>query len=453
MGAVVVGMNAWWVAAELSFALRDSAPDVLIGDRERLQSFAGIREEFPDLKVVAVRCDGDVPAWATPWWELVETPPQLPGVSIEPGQDACIFYTSGTTGHPKGARLSHRGCVANILNIAFINTALPLAVARAKGEAEPPAEVPTALLATPLFHVTANNCVAHVATAAGGKLVHMYKWDAAEALRLIEQERVTVFNGVPMMARELLMHPDFPSRDTASLAVLGGGGAALQPDLVAKIQQQSGSIRPNTGYGMTESSGIITALSGDFFVDRSASVGPVMPTLEARCVGPNGESLAIGEAGELWVRGAPVFSGYLNQPEASAEAITDGWLHTGDIARIDGDGFVYVVDRAKDMVLRGGENVYCAEVEAALFSHDDVAECAVFAVADDRLGEEVGAAIHGRGGCQLDAAQLRAHCAGLLAAYKVPRYLWLLSEPLPRNASGKFLKRELRDSLQLADAL
>ncbi len=455
MGAVVVGMNAWWVAQEMAFALEDSVPRVLICDRERLQRFSEIRERFSTMKVVAVRLQDEAPAWATDWVEVINARPDLPAVAIAPEDDACIFYTSGTTGRPKGARLTHRGCVANVMNVAFINTVQPMAVALAKGTTPPApgsSPAPNSLLATPLFHVTANNCVAHATTLAGGKLVHMYKWDAADALRLIEEETITTFNGVPMMAREILMHPDFARRDTSSLLVLGGGGAALQPDLVEKIQARSVAARPNTGYGMTETSGIIAAVSAEFFVDKPSSVGPAVPTLEAKCVGPSGEDLGVNAIGELWVRGAPVIKGYLNRADATAESITDGWLHTGDIARIDEDGFIFLVDRAKDMVLRGGENVYCAEVENALFAHDAVAECVVFSVADERLGEEVGAAVYLQPGVELNATQLRAHCAGQLSPYKVPRYIWFLPEPLPRNASGKFLKRELRESLQVADA-
>lgn len=456
MGAVVVGMNAWWVEGEMQFALEDAAPKVLICDRERLQRFTAIREHFPQLVVAAVRMEQPVPGWVTEWMDVVNTPGGLPDAAIDPEDDACIFYTSGTTGRPKGARLTHRGCVNNVLNVGFATAVQSQALVLA-GAAEPPApdappEPPVSLLATPLFHVTGNNCVAHATTVAGGRLVHMYKWDPAEALALIERERVTVFNAVPMMAREILMHPDFERRDTSSLKTLGGGGAALQPDLVEKIGQRTANASPNTGYGMTETCGIIAAVSSVFFSNKPASVGPAMPTFEARCVGPTGEPLPPGEIGELWVRGAPVIKGYLNRPEATAEAITDGWLHTGDIAYLDEDGFIFLVDRAKDMVLRGGENVYCAEVENALFAHDSVAECVVFAVADQRLGEEVGAAVYLKDGASLSADQLRAHCAGLLAPFKVPRYLWFLDDPLPRNANGKFLKRELREHLDVADA-
>ena len=455
MGAVVVGMNAWWIGREMRFALEDSAPRVLICDRERLARFGEVRDAFPELRVAAVRLPDAAPPWASDWMEVINTPGELPEASIAPDDDACIFYTSGTTGQPKGARLTHRGCVNNLLNLAFINTVQPLAMARATQAAggEPaPAAPPSSLLATPLFHVTGNNCVAQATTLAGGKLVHMYKWDPVDAMALIQREQVTTFSAVPMMAREMLMHPDLPDYDISSLKTLGGGGAALQPDLVEKIERSGAGTSPNTGYGMTETSGIIAAVSASFFIDKPASVGPAMPTFEAKCVGPSGDALAAGEIGELWVRGAPVIKGYLNRPEATAEAITDGWLHTGDIAYIDDDGFIFLVDRAKDMVLRGGENVYCAEVENALFAHDAVAECVVFAVADERLGEEVGAAVYLKAGVEEDADALRAHCAGVLAPYKVPRYLWFLDEALPRNANGKFLKRELRESLAVADA-
>jgi long-chain acyl-CoA synthetase len=216
---------------------------------------------------------------------------------------------------------------------------------------------------------------------------------------------------------------------------------------VAKIDDASPSARPTTGYGMTETCGIITALGGDFFVGRPDSAGPAMPVFEAKCVDDDGHEVPPGELGELWVRGAQVIKGYINRPEATAETISDGWLHTGDIARIDQDGFIYIVDRKKDMVLRGGENVYCAEVEAAIYRHPAVAECSVFGVPDERMGEEVGAAIMLKPGETLDADRLREDMAAHTARHKIPRYIWFLDEPLPRNASGKFLKRELRKRL------
>ncbi|MFT4769963.1 MAG: long-chain acyl-CoA synthetase [Glaciecola sp.] len=456
MGAVVVGMNAWWVPHEMGYALQDSEPKVLIADEERLQRFDELRDKFSAMRVVAVRPKAEVPDWAESWETLVAGGGDLPDVQIDTDSDACIFYTSGTTGRPKGAQLTHRGCVNNVMNVAFINSVQPRALAYAAGvePAAPGSDAPIrALVATPLFHVTANNCVAHAATLVGGCLVHMYKWDAGEALRLIESEKISTFSAVPMMTREIIMHPDFAARDVSSLKTIGGGGAAMQPDLVGKVPVAMPGTRPNTGYGMTETCGIIAALALEFFLDRPTSVGPAMPTFEAKCIDADGVDLPANEIGELVVRGAPVVRGYLNRPEATAESIVDGWLRTGDIAYIDDDGFIYLVDRAKDMVLRGGENVYCAEVENALFHHDAVAECVAFAVPDERLGEEVGAAVYVVPGETLDPEALRAHCKQYVASFKIPRYLWLLSEPLPRNANGKFVKRALQDSLNLADAV
>ncbi len=459
VGATVVGMNAWWLTDELAYALEDSKPKVMIVDAERLERFLPVREKAPDCLVVAVRVPGELPEGAVPWSQLREHPGELPDATVDPDSDACIFYTSGTTGRPKGAQLTHRGCVNNILSLAFSNMAFAAAAARANPTPPTPPATPSApaelslLVVTPLFHVTANNCVAHSATIAGGKLVHMYKWEPGEALALIESERISNLSGVPVMARELIAHPDFDKYDTSSLKSLGGGGAQLQPDLVKKIDDSVKTARPGTGYGMTETCGIITSISGDFFIDKPESAGPAMPVYETRLVDADGNDVPTGEVGELWVRGSQVIRGYLNRPEATAESITDGWLHTGDIARIDNDGFIFIVDRAKDMVIRGGENIYCAEVESVLFDHEDVAECAAFGVEDERLGEEVGVAVMLRKDSQLTGKGLRAHCEGRLARHKIPRYLWLGFESLPKNASGKFLKRQLRDEADPKEAV
>jgi long-chain acyl-CoA synthetase len=450
-GLAVVGMNAWWTPEEMAYALADSAPRALFLDAERLARVASRPAMAAGMLLVGVRLPAPAPG-VVDFTAIIAAGGSLPDVSIDPDDDACIFYTSGTTGHPKGAQLTHRGCITNLYNMMYAGASTALAMQKAKGIVTPVAPPPVALITTPLFHVTANNCGAFATTAAGGTMVLMYRWDAGEALRLIQRERVTAMSGVPVMAREVISHPDFATTDTSSVVSLGGGGAQVPPDLVHKIDSKLAQARPNTGYGMTEVCGIITSNNGDFFVGKPESAGPYMPSFEAKCVDDAGNTVPIGDTGELWVRGAAVIKGYINRPDATAAAITDGWLHTGDIARIDGDGFVYIVDRKKDMVLRGGENVYCAEVEAALYRHPAVAECSVFGVIDERLGEEVGAALLLKPGTQASAADLRAHCAALIASYKVPRYLWLQAEPLPRNASGKFLKRELRDQLRVEDA-
>ncbi|MEC7845503.1 MAG: class I adenylate-forming enzyme family protein [Actinomycetota bacterium] len=457
IGVTCVGMNAWWATPELEYAIEDATPKMIIVDEERLDQLLMLPEVVQSLHVIAVRSESN-DSQVTHWETLVSGQTELPEVEVLPDSDACIFYTSGTTGRPKGARLTHRGCVANAMSLAFANIVQAKATSLVNRDEdndprEKISEQAAALIITPLFHVTANNCVAHSMTMAGGKLVHMYKWDPGEALMLVESEEITALSGVPVMSRELISHPNFSSTDTSSLKSVGGGGAQLQPDLVEKIENTVASARPSTGYGMTETSGIITAIAADFFLDKPESAGPAMPCFEAQCFDDEGNPVATGELGELWVRGSQVIRGYLNRPKETSETITNGWLHTGDIARIDAEGFIYIVDRKKDMVLRGGENVFCAEVETAIFEHNAVSEVSVFGVPDDRLGEEVGAAIYLKNEETLTVSELRSFLENRIAKHKIPRYVWFTQSPLPRNASGKFLKRELRDKLKLEDSL
>lgn len=454
-GVTVVGMNAWWVEEEMSYGLNDAKPKVLFCDQERLSRLVHIDEDLHQLLTVGIRLPEPVPDVIN-FDDVLATGGELPEIAVDPDADACIFYTSGTTGHPKGAQLTHRGCVHNVMNLAFSGSHSALTSARIHNVALPDpgdAKPSSALVTTPLFHVTANNCLAHGTTMSGGKLILMYRWDAGQALRLIEEEKITTLTGVPVMSRELITHPDFDQYDTSSLLSVGGGGAQLQPDLVGKIDETVKTARPGTGYGMTETCGIITSINGDFFVDKPASAGPAMPTFEVKTVDADGNTLEQGKAGELWVRGAPVIKGYINLPQATAESITDGWLHTGDVGTIDEHGFIFIVDRVKDMVIRGGENIYCSEVEACLHRIEDIRECSVFGVPDDRLGEEVGVSIYMDPDSHLTENEIRAFCADHISKHKIPKFIWFSQEPLPRNANGKFLKRELREALDIDQAV
>lgn len=457
LGAALVGMNAWWTPVEIDYALTDSTPKVLIVDDERLERYLQVPTAH-SCHVVSVRSDRALPAGAGRWSDIMAAadPGTLPPASIDPDDDATIFYTSGTTGFPKGAQLHHRGSVANVLNIAAMTTAATAGIAKAAAAGEipapptpPPALSPVFMAPTPLFHVTACNCILHPATLVGGALVLMYKWDPGRALELIERERVTNFSGVPTMGRELLLHPDWSTRDTSSLAAISGGGAAVQPDLVEKIDKELKQGTPTTGYGMTETHGIITANTSLWYTSKPESCGPAVPTLEVKLVDEDGNDLPKDPnvTGVLCVKGSIVIKGYLNRPDATAESIKDGWLNTGDIARIDQDGFIYIVDRAKDMVIRGGENVYCSEVETVIYRHDAIAEAAVFGIPDERLGEEVAACIVLRPGAKVSEDELRSFLGQSLAKHKIPSKLWFRDEAIPRNASGKFLKRELRKEL------
>jgi long-chain acyl-CoA synthetase len=368
----------------------------------------------------------------------------LPPCEIAPEDDATILYTSGTTGKPKGAVSTQRAVLSALM--AF---ACRAAVTRLM---QPPAEphpFPTSFILTvPLFHVTGLVPVMLSCFASGTKLVMMHKWSPARALELIERERVTHFVGVPTMTWDLLECPDFARRDTSSLQNVGGGGAPAPPELVTRVDRSFRRGRPNIGYGMTETNAYGPQNSGDDYVRKPRSAGRAVPILEIEVRDEGGRALPRGEAGEIWFRGPNLIRGYWNKPEASAETLVDGWLRSGDIGRIDEEGFVTVEDRAKDMVLRAGENVYCAEVEAALYEHPDVYEAAVYGVPHERLGEEVAASVLPKPGRRLDAEALRAHLAPRLAAFKIPTRIEIREAALPRNASGKILKRALRDALQ-----
>jgi long-chain acyl-CoA synthetase len=378
----------------------------------------------------------------------------LPDVELSPEDDATIFYTSGTTGKPTGAVGTHRNMVTNLMSLFFLNARVSLR--RSSGTGDGPGEERNAyLLSVPLFHATGCHSILVANTAAGNKLVMMHHWDPERALELIERERVTTFGGVPAMAMQVIDSPSFATRDTSSVRSVAYGGAPAPPDLVRRIKEHFPVGSPSNGYGLTETSSVTTMNSGDDYVRKPDSVGPPVPVCDVAVVpeGYDGEEPGAGlpagpeVVGELWIKGPNVVRGYWNKPDATAESFTRGWLHSGDIARIDEEGFIHIVDRAKDMVIRGGENVYSVEVEAALFEHPAVADCAVIGVPHPVLGEEVGAAIVMRPGTTVTAEELGRFARERLASFMVPAHFWFLSQPLPRNPQGKVLKRELRTSL------
>ena len=249
------------------------------------------------------------------------------------------------------------------------------------------------------------------------------------------------------MSWDLLESPDFDRRDTSSLVSVGGGGAPAPPELVRRIDDNFRRGRPSIGYGLTETNAYGPQNMGDDYVKRPRSAGRAVPILEARIVDSEGNEVPTGEIGEICFRGPNVIRGYWGKPEATADAIRDGWLHTGDLGRLDDEGYIYVEDRAKDMVIRAGENIYCAEVEGILYEHPDVYEAAVFGLPHDRLGEEVAAVVYPKPGRALAADDVRDHVGAHLAAFKVPSYVEIVTAQLPRNASGKILKRSIRDEI------
>ncbi len=443
IGAISVSLNAWWTTEELEYALRDSGSRVVLADPERVARIVPLLGTLP-LSMLAVRHDAAVPGGVDRWEDIVVAGAALPDVELHPDMDATILYTSGTTGHPKGAVSTHRAVLSALLAFACRG-----AVNAAMG-AGPPKQHPyptSFILVVPLFHVTGCVPVMLSCFAAGYKLVFLHKWDPARALELIERERVTQFVGVPTQSWDLIECPDFERRDTSSLLNVGGGGAPAPPELVRRVDRSFRTARPGIGYGMTETNAYGPGNTGDDYLRKPTSCGRVLPVVELRVSDADGRPLGPGEVGELWFRGPNLIRGYWNRPDATAETIVDGWLRSGDIGRIDDEGFVYVQDRAKDMILRAGENVYCAEVEAALYQHPGVYEAAVFGVPHERLGEEVAVAIVPKPGQTIAPEALQAFLAEHLAPFKIPTRIVFHSEQLPRNPAGKILKRALRDQL------
>ncbi len=458
-GATAVEMNSFWNAQELSYGVIDSGSSVMIVDEKRhehLQSTAGeITAAGIDLRSIVVRVDGDLPEGSTHWADVTGEA-TIPDVEFGPDDRAAMVYTSGTTAFPKGVVHTQRNVVTNHMNMVMLNLTMRLASVSAEG-GDPMAAAAglenapqtVMLVAVPLFHVTGSHCVMLPITATGGKLVLMYKWDAEKALELIEREKVSSFTGVPTMTMDMLASPSFQTRDTSTLTAMGSGGAPNPPHMVAKVNDELANASATQGYGLSEVSGIATANGGMFYLEKPGSCGVAPRVSEVKVVDDAGDEVANGERGELCLRGPHVFLEYHNKPDATAEVIdADGWFHTGDIALIDDDGFVSIVDRAKDIVIRGGENVGSAEVEAAVAEHPSVQECAVFGVAHERLGEEVAVAVTPLEGHTIDPDELMAFAGESLAAFKVPSKVFIHAEPLPKNPNGKVLKRTLREQAQ-----
>ncbi len=446
VGAISVSLNAWWTEEELDYAIEDSGLSLLIADPERIERAHGPahRRQIP---MIIVRGDQiePVPTGVDRLHEVITLGAAMPEVEVDPDDDATILYTSGTTGFPKGAVSTHRAVCQGLMAFWANSTIQGARTGRDQigGSGHPPCFI----LIVPLFHVT--GCVPVMLTCFGMKmkLVMMHRWDPETALRLIEAERVTTFVGVPTQSWDLMESPAFATYDTSSLATIGGGGAPAPAKLVDRVEKGFAKGRPNIAYGMTETNAFGPGNSGDDYVTHPTSTGRARTTImDVEIRGEDGRPLPTNERGEIWMRGPNIIRGYWNKPEATAESIQDGWLASGDLGRIDEEGFLYIEDRAKDMVLRAGENVYCAEVESAIYEHPDVYEAAVFGTPHERLGEEVACVVLRREGTTLSADDLRDFLGEQIAGFKVPSRIAFSDEPLPRNPSGKILKRELRQT-------
>jgi long-chain acyl-CoA synthetase len=446
VGAISVSLNGWWTEEEVDFAIGDAGLKLLICDPERMARAHPSCERL-GVPILATRTDTlvPVPPGVERWKEVVVEGDPLPEVEIDPEDDATILYTSGTTGFPKGAVSSHRSIAQALMGFASRGTLEGIIKGPEEGTRDPSSNEPCFILIVPLFHVTGCIPVMLSCFAMQYRLVMMHRWDPEKALALIERHKVTMFIGVPTQSWDLLESPSFSRFDTSSLVSVGGGGAPAPPKLVARIEAGFSRGRPGIGYGMTETNAFGPSNTGDDYVSHPSSTGRARTLImDVEIRDEAMRPVPAGERGEIWMRGPNLIRGYWNNPEATAEVIVDGWLRSGDIGRIDEEGFLYIEDRAKDMVLRAGENVYSAEVEAAIYEHPSVHEAAVFGVPHERLGEEVACVVSLKEGATLDEDELRDHLNLHLAAFKVPTRVAFTTETLPRNPAGKFLKREMR---------
>jgi acyl-CoA synthetase (AMP-forming)/AMP-acid ligase II len=444
LGAIVVPLNSWWTGAELGYALENAGAAVAFLDDERLARVVdhGRPDRTRLVSVRSERTDADAP-----FADLVRGAP-LPDDAVarlEPDDPVTILYTSGTTGRPKGALGTNRGHLHNLWNMAFVAAR----EATITGRAPAPARQPATLAAQPMFHI--GGIAAIIGGPMGGsKILIMRKWDLERALQLAVEEGLTAFGGVPAIARQIIEHPRLEDLD---LDVRGFpmGGAAVPPDLPVKARQRFGeNIQLLNGYGLTETTSAVVTNVGVEFVEHPDSVGRPNLTADLKVVDPDGRELGIGEVGELAFRSPQVVKGYWGDEAATKAVFVDGWFHSGDVGYVDADGFVYVVDRIKDVVIRGGENVYCAEVEAVLFEHPDVADVAVVGIAEPTLGERVCAVVVPRAGRTPDLNAVRSFATRQLAAFKCPEALVVVDE-LPRTATEKIAKNVLRDRLAEPD--
>ncbi|MEG9547719.1 MULTISPECIES: class I adenylate-forming enzyme family protein [Streptomyces griseus group] len=450
-GLVAVPLNAWWTEEEFGHALDDCEPGVLLVDGERLGRVAGWARRTGAYVVLFHGAGRTAEGLRLDRYEEFPAPDPLaapPDVEPRPEDDATILYTSGTTGRPKGAVATQLAQAGAALNPRYHAAASALARGVIPGQGP----APVSLMTFPFFHVAAFTGF-YAAMAAGGALVLMHKWDADEALRLIRTHRVTHFSGVPATGLQLLEAAERAGDGDAlgGLGLFSTGGAAPPPALVARLTARYGTrVEPRNGYGLTETSGGVLAHFGDEYRAEPGGAGRPTPVTETRIAGPSGDELPDGEAGELWLRGQSLFRGYWRDAAATEEAFADGgWFRTGDLA-VRSEGRISVVDRIKDVVIRGGENVSCVEVEGVLHDHPDVADAAVLGIPHPVLGEEVAAVVRPRAGAVVTAEDLREHVGGRLAAFKAPARVLFTEEPLPRNATGKLLKHRLRVLLEAA---
>ncbi|MFC7050077.1 class I adenylate-forming enzyme family protein [Emcibacter nanhaiensis] len=455
LGAIAVAVNSWGRGEELQQALNHVSPKLVFIDPRRLDRLLGEGPVKCDLIVGGTDQDqvAGYPGYHTLLKE-VEDGDNWPTPCPSTDDPALIMFTSGTTGNARGALFRHGAIAQSLKNLAFsgymVGGAIYQKMLKAGITPDPTMDFqPTALLAFPLFHVAASHAVFLMNLQIGGRIIMVPKWDVGEVLSLVEKEGITSLSGVPAMMWDVLHHPDRNNHNLDSLVALGIGGAPETPDGVARLQAAFPRTVLGTGYGMTEVGGTIATNTGDDYLNRALSAGRILPSVQIRVIDDQGHNLPTGECGEILIRSAAAFDGYWDDPEATAAMMQDGWLHSGDFGYVDKEGFIFITGRIKDMVLSGGENISCAELEHLLQEHDQIREVAAFGLPDDRLGEIPAVAIIPSPGSSLSESDVQDYVAAHLAHFKVPKQVIFTDQPFPRTALGKIIKPDLLKQLGL----
>jgi long-chain acyl-CoA synthetase len=451
IGGVVVPLNSWGLADELKHGLTDSGAKLVFCDQRRYNLMKECCVDMDIPTIIARPNKVNINSTAIAYENLIAdaATATMPLVNIAGDDDALIMYTSGTTGKPKGALSTHHALCQAIFSIECMGAAMALGNQESFKIVANKGFAPCNLMSVPLFHVSGCHATFLTAIRSGSRIVMMHKWDVDQAYDYVEQEKVTMVGGAPPQVLDFLNSPRLQTADLSSLSILGVGGASTPPKLQSLINKHLPHHVLGAGWGMTETSSIGAFFGGRIGQNPQGSSGIRHPIVELSIRDEQGTELAAGEKGELWVRSVALIKQYWNRPQANAKEFSGRWFNSGDIGHVDEAGFLFLADRAKDIIIRGGENIYPVEIENRLLEFPNVQECAVFGLPHERLGEEVAVIVVGKPGCELSSAMINDYAKKHLAAFKVPSHIYLSDTPLPRNATNKVMKNLIRDQLSL----